>query len=101
VNRRGKNYTQMYPVKMEGAFFNFTELAARFGFRPKPVNPNFLLGQSYPGADWWHFQWDKGLEFGVSTFGGELRKMFPLKMIEGHLRHWDEVKNFRFGLEWL
>lgn len=100
-NRRGKGYTQLYQTEVSGSFFNLTELASEFGFRPIPRSPLFPLGYSYHGANWWHFRWERGLDYGVTTFGSELRKGYRLERIRQWFAPWEQVKNLRFGQEWL
>ena len=100
-NRRGKSYTQIIERDVEGAFYNFTELAGRFGFRSVPVRRSFIMGNAQVCADWWHFRWERGLVWGETTFGGELRKSYLLRRLQTNFPYWDEVRNFRFGLEWL
>jgi hypothetical protein len=100
-NRRGKSYTQLSEHKVEGSFFNFTELAARFGFRSVPIRRAFLMGNSLSTADWWHFQWERNLVWGETTFGDELLKCYPMYRILRGFPFWDEVRNFRWGREWI
>jgi len=99
-DRKDKAYTVMLPCEVSGPFFNFTEVAATCGFRGVPVRSSFLNGGRYTGADWWHFQWEEGMEYGRSTFGGELVKTYSLERIKRDFPYWDQVKNLRFGAEW-
>lgn len=99
-NRRGKGYTQIYPTEITGPFYDFTALAKKFGFKPVDANIHFLMGNAYYGANWWHFQWERNLIWGQSTFGTELLRYYRLERIKKDFQHWDTVKNFRYGIEW-
>ncbi len=82
-----------------GRFFSFTELANHHGFKPIRARKSFFRGGSYTGAEWWHFQWEKGLTKGSSSFGEELLKLYPLDRCE-KFHYWNQVKNCVFGIDW-
>ena len=73
--RGGKTF--LTKVEVTDRFVNFTELAAEHGFTPIRARRSFLRGGRYTGAEWWHFQWEKGLEKGRTTFGSELLRVYP------------------------
>lgn len=78
-------------VIVEDRFFSFTELARKHGFEPIKCRRSFKNGGSYLGAEWWHFQFEKALEPGKSTFGGELVKMYTLDECKA-FGPWNDVK---------
>jgi hypothetical protein len=69
TNRKGT-------LTAEGRFIDLTALFAEQGFRRIRARPNFPTGGDPIGAEWWHFQDETGLVEGVSTFGGELLKVY-------------------------
>ena len=78
-------------VTVEDRMFSFTDIAKKYGFHPIKSRRSFKNGGSYLGAEWWHFQYEKALEPGVSTFGGELLKMYTMKECR-NFGPWDKVK---------
>ncbi|MEM9717303.1 MAG: peptidoglycan-binding protein [Pseudomonadota bacterium] len=70
-------------VETSGKFLNLTELFRLHGFSAIRARPSFERGGSWLGAEWWHFQYEKGLVKGVSTFGGELLRTYNRASIEG------------------
>lgn len=70
-------------VSCSGRFLNLTKLFQDNNFRAIRARSTFLRGGSWLGAEWWHFQYEKGLVKGVSTFGGELLRTFPRSTVEG------------------
>ena len=61
---------------ISGRFIDLTALFAAEGFKRIRARPSFFTGGSWLGAEWWHFQYENGLEKGVSTFGNELLKVY-------------------------
>ncbi len=95
--RSGK--TVMTKTLVTGRFFSFTDLASDHGFKPIRARKSFFRGGSYTGAEWWHFQWEKGLVSGQSKFGEELLKLYTLERCE-KFHYWSQVKNCTFGVDW-
>jgi hypothetical protein len=62
--------------KVSGKFLDLTALFDAEGFKRIRARPSFFSGGTWLGAEWWHFQYEKGLEGGVSTFGQELLKVY-------------------------
>ena len=91
--------TVLVKKKVTGRFFSFTDLAEQHGFKPIRARRSFFKGGSYTGAEWWHFQWEKGLTSGSSIFGEELLRVYPLDRCE-KFAYWDEVKSCTFGIDW-
>lgn len=87
-------------VIVEGRFFSFTELAKKHGFEPIRSRRYFKTGGSYLGAEWWHFQFEKALTPGVSTFGGELLKIYSLAEVKTKFKPWEESKNAVWKESW-
>jgi len=98
-NRRGKRVTQLSTVHVVGRFVNFTDIAKKHGFMPIGCRRSFLRGGGYGGAEWWHFQWERGLVEGVTTFGEELLRVYPLARAKRHA-YWDEASPARWHKEW-
>lgn len=63
-------------------FVDFTALAESHGFSRIRPHSSFLQGGSYAGAEWWHFQCERGLMPHFSTFGGELDTLFRQSEID-------------------
>ena len=78
-------------VVVEDRLINFTELANKHGFKGISARRYFLAGGNYLGAEWWHFQYEKALEPGKSTFGGELAKIYSLDECK-KFAPWNDVK---------
>ena len=96
---RKSGKTAIIKNQVTGRFFSFTDLADDHGFKPIRARKSFFKGGSYTGAEWWHFQWEKGLTSGVSKFGEELLKLYPLEKCE-KFHYWSQVKNCTFGIDW-
>jgi hypothetical protein len=86
-------------VVVEDRFFSFTDLAKKHGFEGIKCRRSFKTGGSYLGAEWWHFQYEKALEPGVSTFGGELLKIYTLKECRD-FGPWEDVKHCVWQESW-
>jgi len=59
-----------------GRFIDLTAEFAKAGFKPIRARSTFFTGGTWLGAEWWHFQYENGLEKGITTFGGELLKVY-------------------------
>lgn len=57
-------------------FIDLTSLFKEEGFERIRARSSFFRGGNWLGAEWWHFQYEKGLEKGRSTFGEELLKVY-------------------------
>lgn len=64
------------PRKVEGRFLDLTRLLKEHGFAHIRARKSFFSGGTWLGAEWWHFQNEQGLEPTVSTFGGELLRVY-------------------------
>lgn len=96
---RGCWYTRIHYKDVTRRLVNFTDLAAQHGFLSIRARRSFLRGGSYMGAEWWHFQRTATLTQGVSTFGGELLRVYTQTECQQFV-YWNEVKDSRFGVEW-
>lgn len=85
-------------LQRSGVFLDLTTLLEEYGFKPIRARQRFRSGGNLMGAEWWHFQYEKGLIRGVSTFGQELRRLYDVRRLEGTSpwEHRDKV----FGEEW-
>jgi hypothetical protein len=70
-------------VTVEGRFFSFTDLAAKYGFTPIGARGNFFSGGKFTQAEWWHFNYTKPLIKGESTFASILEELWNDKQLEG------------------
>ncbi|WP_372882998.1 peptidoglycan-binding protein [Psychromonas sp.] len=61
---------------VSGRFVDLTSIFKEEGFERIRARSSFFTGGTWLGAEWWHFQYEKGLEKGVSTFGDELCKVY-------------------------
>jgi peptidoglycan hydrolase-like protein with peptidoglycan-binding domain len=61
---------------INGRFIDLTKIFETNGFKRIRARKNFYDGDSMMGAEWWHFQYEKGLMPHVSTFGNELLKIY-------------------------
>jgi hypothetical protein len=84
---------------IEDRFFSFTELAKKHGFEGIKCRRSFKRGGSYLGAEWWHFQYEKALEPGKSTFGGELLKIYSLGECK-KFAPWNDTKHCVWKESW-
>jgi len=83
---------------VSGKFLDLTALFKAEGFERIRARKSFFTGGTWLGAEWWHFQYEKNLEIGKSTFGEELLKVYT----EDQLRPtppW-EFRNRVFGMNW-
>ena len=98
--RKVEGYTYHHTRKIiEARMFSITELAAKHGFEPIRARRYFMAGGHYAGAEWWHFQWEKGLTPGVSTFGGELVKIYTLDECR-KFAPWEDTKHCIWKESW-
>lgn len=96
-----KGRTYLRTEKVTGKFIDFTALMAKHGFHPIRGRKSFFQGKSYSGAEWWHFQYERALTPGVSTFGGELLKVYRESEIRAKFRgDWDAVKGYVWQEDW-
>lgn len=79
--------------------FSITEIARKHGFEPIRARRSFFRGGSYLGAEWWHFQYEAALDSGVSTFGGELLKLYTASECS-EFAHWNVSKNCVWQVNW-
>ena len=61
---------------VEGRFIDLTALFQEKGFARIRARKSFFSGGTWLGAEWWHFQSEQSLEPKVSTFGGELLRVY-------------------------
>ena len=98
--RKIEAYTYHHTKKIiEARMCSITELAGKHGFKPIRARRYFMAGGHYAGAECWHFQWEKGLTPGVSTFGGELVKIYTLEQCR-KFGPWEEVKHCVWKESW-
>lgn len=70
------------PVTVSGKFMDLTALFDQQGFKSIRARRSFFQGGSWLGAEWWHFQYEKDLVPNVSTFGGELLKVYSERTLK-------------------
>lgn len=93
--------TQLQVVPVTGQYVDFTALAAKYGFKNISGRKTFFAGGSYAGAEFWHLQNESVLLPGVSTFGGELLKIYDEATIKANFRgNWDQAKNAIWQISW-
>jgi len=98
--RKVEGYTYHHTRKIvEDRMFSITEIAEKHGFKPIRARRYFMAGGHYAGAEWWHFQWEKGLTPGVSTFGGELVKIYTLDECR-KFAPWEDTKHCIWKESW-
>jgi hypothetical protein len=81
-----------------GKFLNLTKLFEQHGFKRIRARQSFFNGGTWLGAEWWHFQYEVGLERGVSTFGNELLRVYSEEQVQG-TPPW-RYKDYVFGVNW-
>ena len=79
-------------------FLDLTSLFTQHGFERIAPRRSFFDHGSMMGAEWWHFQYEEGLIPEVSTFGGELKKLYTKKTLKKS-KPW-KYRHFVFGKEW-
>jgi hypothetical protein len=98
--RKIQGYTYHHTRKIvEDRMFSITEIADKHGFKTIRARRYFMAGGHYAGAEWWHFQWEKGLTPGVSTFGGELMKIYTLEECR-KFAPWEDTKHCIWKESW-
>lgn len=83
---------------VKSRFIDLTKLFESHGFKRIRARRSFFAGGTWLGAEWWHFQYEKGLEKEKTTFGEQLLKVYP----EDEVRNtppW-EYKDRVFGVNW-
>ena len=98
-NSKGKKYTIIKTKEITARVFNFTDLAAKHGFKRISARRSFFKGGAYGGAEWWHFQWEENLVRSETTFGEELLKVYPIEKAKRFI-YWDEAKNCKWKVNW-
>ena len=98
-NSKGKRYTIIKTKVVTARVFDLTAMASRHGFKNISARRSFFRGGSYGGAEWWHFQWEEGLEPNKTTFGEELLKVYTLQKASNFV-YWDEAKNCKWKVNW-
>lgn len=86
------------PKPVTGKFVDVTQLFEVAGFKRIRARKSFFNGGTWLGAEWWHFQYEQALEKGVSTFGGELLKVYTEKQLQ-NTPPW-KFRNRVFGKDW-
>lgn len=81
-----------------GKFLDLTELFEQQGFRRIRARRSFFTGGTWLGAEWWHFQYETGLEQGVSSFGDELLRVYTRDQLED-TPPW-KYRERVFGVNW-
>ncbi len=64
------------PSKVSGKFLDITQIFKNHNFSRIRARKSFFNNGTWLGAEWWHFQYEKGLIKGESTFGGELLRIY-------------------------
>jgi len=70
-------------LKVQGRFMSLTKVFQQHGFQPISARRRFFENGDPNAAEWWHFQYEKPLIPRVSTFGGELLKVYSRQRLEG------------------
>lgn len=79
-------------------FLDLTALFDAEGFHRIRARRSFFTGGPWLGAEWWHFQYETGLEKGVSTFGDELLKVYSENQVRS-TPPW-QFRNRLYGVSW-
>lgn len=72
-----------HTIKVTGRFISLSKLLKKHGFQPIRARRRFIEDGIPLAAEWWHFQYEKPLIPYVSTFGGELLKVYSMQRLEG------------------
>lgn len=86
------------PVTVEGWYINLTDLFRHNGFETISPRRRFFEAGAALAAEWWHFQFTKGLVKGVSTFGGELLSLYSRETLET-TQPW-RFRDRTYGIDW-
>lgn len=81
VTYKERDHTKNPTVR--GRFINLTEIFKENGFERIRGRRTFFNGGKREGAEWWHFQFEKGLIPEMSTFGSQLLKIYSKETLEG------------------
>ena len=81
-----------------GSFIDLTSLFKAEGFERIRARRSFFTGGTWLGAEWWHFQYEKGLEKGKTTFGDQLLKLYTED--EARVTPPWEYRDRVFGVNW-
>lgn len=84
--------------EVSGRFLDLTALFEQEGFQRIRARRSFFYGGTWLGAEWWHFQYEGGLEQGNSTFGNELLKVYTKAQL-ANTPPW-QYKDRVFGINW-
>lgn len=94
----GKTVRQPATQKVTFTGFDFTALAASFGWKPIPARTAFFAKGDRVAAEWWHFSYVEGLTPGM-TFGNELLKVYTPADAQRFV-YWALVKDAKYGSDW-
>lgn len=83
---------------VSGRFLDLTALFEAEEFKRIRARRSFFTGGTWLGAEWWHFQYEAGLEKGVSTFGGQLFKVYTEDQVRS-TPPW-QFRSRIFGVDW-
>jgi hypothetical protein len=83
---------------VSGKFIDLTALFEQQGFKRIRARKSFFDGGTWLGAEWWHFQFEQGLESGVTTFGHELLRVYSEEQVRD-TPPW-QYKDYVFGINW-
>jgi len=81
-----------------GKFLDLTALFEQQGFKRIRARQSFFTGGTWLGAEWWHFQYEVGLEPGKTTFGHELLRVYTEDQVK-NTPPW-KYKDRVFGVNW-
>ncbi len=93
----GKSVIKFKEIKCRA--FDLTAIFMKHGWQRIKARRSFFKGGAYGGAEWWHFQYEKVLTPGVSTFGNEILKVYSLTQAKKFI-YWNQSKNCVFGKTW-
>ena len=64
-----------------GRFQSLTQIFKDHGYKPIKLRTSFFEKKRKSAAEWWHFQYERALCPKVSTFGGELLKVYSKEQL--------------------
>ena len=97
TRKKGKSVIRFEEIKCRA--FDLTELFKKHGWERIRARRSFFKGGAYGGSEWWHFQYEKALEPGVSKFGDELLKVYSLSQAKKFV-YWNQSKGCVFKKTW-